>query len=398
MKPSPPSARARSAEGGSAGMSATARSRSGTPGRAPQLPQDIRAAGAAARRAHRLGGRLDERDRGIDERMASAGSPVQAGALRRERATSRDPRPRPLGIRDPVPQRERAPVVARGLGERSDALGLVARAHRGGQRARLVAGSQPVVRDLGRDGRRVAAGEVGPRLQRGGERRVQPRPLARQQLVVGDLLQQGMAEGEAVAARDEHVMAHRLAQRVGELRLREPGRRREQPWCTSRPPAAATRTTACAHRIERARCGPAACRAASAAARRPRPRRRHELLGEERVALRAGEHRVDERLGRSAPRIPASCSRISARASGVELQPLRARRGRHIGQEAPQALAAVDLVAAVRRHDQDALVAQPARQEGQQVERRPIGPMEVLDDEQHRRDAAAAARRSRTSG
>jgi hypothetical protein len=48
--------------------------------------------------------------------------------------------------------------VLRGLGERADALGLGPRAHRGGQRARLVAGTQPVVRDLGRDGRRVPAG------------------------------------------------------------------------------------------------------------------------------------------------------------------------------------------------------------------------------------------------
>jgi hypothetical protein len=61
------------------------------------------------------------------------------------------------------------------------------------------------------------------------------------------------------------------------------------------------------------------------------------------------------------------------------------RGGCHVGEETPHALAAIDLVAAVRRDDKDALVAEPAGEVGQQLERRAIGPVDVLDDEQDRR-------------
>ena len=172
-------------------------------GRAPELPQEPRPLLQQRGDALGLGRRLAERDRGIDKLDGSGGIPRPGRRVRRagEQRRAIDAR-EPLGVGDASPQREGALVVLRGLGERADALGLGARAHRGGQRARVVAGAQPVVRDLGRDGCRVAAGEVGPRLQRGGEGGVHTRPLAGEQLAVGGLAEERVAEGVAVAHRD----------------------------------------------------------------------------------------------------------------------------------------------------------------------------------------------------
>ena len=74
----------------------------------------------------------------------------------------------------------------------------------------------PVVRQLRGSG---AAGEAGVGAQRLGERQVQRGPLAREQVGVGGLLEQGVAEGVAVAVVDEHVVGHRRAQRFEERGL-----------------------------------------------------------------------------------------------------------------------------------------------------------------------------------
>ena len=82
-RPSPPSARARSADGGSAGISSTARSRSRMPSlRAPQLPQQDPAPLVQQRGAHRLGGRVDERDRGIHQADRLGGISGPRGSVR----------------------------------------------------------------------------------------------------------------------------------------------------------------------------------------------------------------------------------------------------------------------------------------------------------------------------
>ena len=49
-----------------------------------------------------------------------------------------------------------------------------------------------------------------------------------------------------------------------------------------------------------------------------------------------------------------------------------------------QRVAAVQVVGAVRRHDPDRAAEAPGEQEGEQVARRPVGPVDVLDDEQQR--------------
>jgi hypothetical protein len=102
-------------------------------------------------------------------------------------------------------------------------------------------------------------------------------------------------------------------------------------------------------------------------------------------ALRACEDSVEQRSGRSLAEDPGELLGGLAARQAIERQPPRSGRGRYVGEEAAQALVAIDLVAAVRRDDEDALVAQPAREVGQQLERRAIGPVDVLDEEQDRR-------------
>ena len=99
----------------------------------------------------------------------------------------------------------------------------------------------------------------------------------------------------------------------------------------------------------------------------------------------AGEHRAHECGGRGRTEDPGHLRARLLERQRRELQPPRDRRGRQLAEEAPQAIAQVDLVAAVGGHDRHALIPQPSRQEGDEVERRLVGPMEVLERQQHGR-------------
>jgi hypothetical protein len=242
---------------------------------------------------------LAQRDRGIDELDGLGGIPRPGRRPRRAGEQGRAIHARePPGVGDASPKCEGALVVLRGLGEGADALGLGARAHGGGQRTWLVAGTQPVVGDLGRDRRSVAAGEVGPRLQRGGEGGVHTRPLAGEELAVGGLAEERVAEAVAVAHRDEHVLAHGVAQRVRQVGLGQAGGGREQFVVHVAPAGSGNAYDALRARVERVDAGQQ-----HVAQRRRQPLgalpdRSDKLLGEERVALGARENGVEQRLGR----------------------------------------------------------------------------------------------------
>ena len=114
-----------------------------------------------------------------------------------------------------------------------------------------------------------------------------------------------------------------------------------------------------------------------------------QLLGEERVALRAREDGLEELRRRRRAEDPGELLVHVRARQAIESEPLH-RRGRcHVGEEAPQVLAPVDLVVAVGRDHEHALVAQPAREEPQQLERRAVGPVDVLD---HQHDGAGGGR------
>ena len=109
-----------------------------------------------------------------------------------------------------------------------------------------------------------------------------------------------------------------------------------------------------------------------------------QLLGEERVALGAGEELVDQaRLGPAAEDPGQLRHHLLAR-EALERHALDDRGALGLGHERSQGMAAVQLVGAVGGEQQDALLAGVAHEEGQEVARRPVGPVDVLEDEHER--------------
>jgi hypothetical protein len=109
-----------------------------------------------------------------------------------------------------------------------------------------------------------------------------------------------------------------------------------------------------------------------------------ELLREERIALGAAEDGIDDlRRGNLAEDARELRDHIVA-VETLEVDPLRSTAAFHLGEERPQRMAPVQLVAAERRHDDDACRAELMDEVRQQVAGRPISPVEVLDDEEQR--------------
>ena len=215
-----------------------------------------------------------------------------------------------LGVVDEVPDLERPFEVLPGLGEGEDLLGLQAGAHVGRQRLGHPVRGAPVVGQLG-GGRPV--GEAGVLAERLGERKVQRGPLAGQQVAVGRLLQQRVAEGVAVGVLDEDVLGHRGAQAFDQRGLGERRGGGEQP--VARPAArrgghaqhaarvVGQRFQAQVQDVAQARRQRARDRVAKRRAA-PRRRRRCPRSARSRRATRPGSA--------AAPRMPATCSASSA--------------------------------------------------------------------------------------
>ncbi len=216
--------------------------------------------------------------------------------------------------------------MLRGLREGEPLLGFEARLHVGTQRLGQPVGRRPVVGDL-RGGRVAGETRVVAKRPRKGD--VHLGSLAGEQIAVGGLVEEGVAEGGAVRVRHEHPLVQRGPQRAVPRRLgqaRDPGH--QVLAGLVRPAVAATRSTA------RASSGSPAIRALRTshgrAGRRPRGQ---QLLGEERVAAaRACRHATAvARLGAEDPR---HMRRQRARREPLQLDALRpllsssARNGR----------------------------------------------------------------------
>jgi hypothetical protein len=291
-----------------------------------------------------------------------------------------------LGVGDARPERERALEQAPGLAVGVDGVGRLGRAQRGDQRGRLVARGEVVVGDLG--GELGVGGAVHAALERPCEREVQLGALARQQVVVHDLAQEGVAEGVlAVLGHDDDVtrdgLAQGLAQHAGVqargLRQRgvvQPAPGREQPQDLLR--GLGEGLDADHERI-------AQRRRQLAAAVEPRG---EQLLGEQGVALAALVQAIDESVfGRAPEDVRQLLGQLRAR-QRRELDAPRSRAALELGEHRAQRVAAVQLVGAVGGHDERALGAQAVREEGQERARRRVGPVEVLDGQQ---DGAVAS-------
>jgi hypothetical protein len=226
------------------------------------------------------------------------------------------------------------------------------------------------------------------------ERGVQARALARERLVVGHFLEQGMAEGEGVRVGHQHVMKGRLANRLAELRLGEVDRVRQHVVMN----AAAAHRRGASHRLSRRVERPDArqehvaqrCRQLFGALR---PGRRDELLREQRVARRAREHRLDETRVGSVLEDPLQLGAELVPAEPLELDALGDRPAAGLGDEVAQIRPAIELVTAEGQHQHQPLVTQPPEQERQQIERRSVGPVHVVDGEQDRARGRRRAQR-----
>ena len=266
--------------------------------------------------------------------------------------------------------------------EGGDALGLQPRGHVGGERLGHAVCAAPVVRELGR-GR--AAGEARIGAQGLGERQVQRGPLAREQVGIGGLLQQGVAEGVAIAVVYEHVVGDRLPQRVQERGLGQVGDGGEQPM--ARPPAGRRchaqhracgvwqRLQAQAQDVAQGGRQGAGCAAGGG----------KQLLDEERIALAARVQARDELRCGGAAEDPCDLRRELHRRERRELDALHQLAALRLGQERAQRMAAMQLVAAIGAYEQQALVVQPTEQRRHELERGAVGPVQVLDGEQHGR-------------
>ena len=287
-----------------------------------------------------------------------------------------------LGVGHAVPELERALEQRARLAVRVDALGRRRRVDRPLERGRLLAGGGEVVGDGG--GQHGAGLLVDPLLQRARQRQVERRPLAGQQVVLHDLAQERVPEAvAAVVVGDEDVAVDGLAQRVAQRALVEaagPGQQRMVgPLADGDEPQDLLRglgqvLDAQHQRVaQRVRRGAAAVEPGG-----------EQLLAVQRVAARARPQPLEQvGLGRRAEDVGELAGELLA-GQRLERDAAGARVALDLGQQRAQRVAAVQLVGPVGADQEHALGHQAARQEGERRPRRAIGPVQVLDQEQHR--------------
>ena len=349
--------------------------------RVPADPQVAPEALADQRGGHGVGLRIDERQRPAGER---GGPGVLAGELRGVRGAADEvDQARPLSahvLGHSVPQLDGTLVVGVGLGEGGEPPGLCAGLRRGGERRGKVVRREPMERELGGH---AAGGDRERRigLQRAGQRGVQRPALAREQVVGQRLAHERVAEavGVGLGVRHDDVVRHRLAQPGHQVVGREAARALEQPVTHARARDGSQAQDGLGGRSQRLdaqheRIGDVGGQALAGGGG-------GQLLGEERVALGAGEQLVDEaRLG-PAPEDPRQLRDDLLAREALQSDALDDRGALGFGQQRSEGMAAVQLVGAVRGDQQHALVARVAHEEGQEVARGAVGPVDVLEDE-----------------
>ena len=292
-----------------------------------------------------------------------------------------------LGLGDLVPELERALVVGERLGEGVPRLGRAGRREGRVEGARQVVGRVPVPRELGQA--RVVA--VGPcLLEAAREGGVQARPLAREQVVVDGLLEQRVAERVVLVAGTrlghQDVLADGFAQR-GVQGLGVDARRVHEQVRVDVLARGGGHAQDLLGRVGQARDAGEQ----DVAERRRKlgragvPRRAQELLGEERVPVGPRVDRLDEArldlVSVDRPELRGELGSVEA----TQVQPLDPAGAVELGEERQQRVAAVQLVRPVGHEEHDAGVAQVPDEEREQVAGRPVGPVQVLDDEEDRR-------------
>jgi hypothetical protein len=290
------------------------------------------------------------------------------------------------GVGHCVPQPERALEVRQRLRHAEDGLRLARRRDRGGQRLLGAAGRRPVRRQLRRH-RGAAARELLSQPP------VQLLALAGQQRRVDRLGQQRVAETEAARClhRHQHAMLHRLPQRLAHLGLGQRRHRAEQ-WVAhvaaggrGQPQHALGRRVEPRGALQQHLAQATRQRAALVAGGG------QQLLGEERVALGAGDDLVRQRRRRQGVGASRQQRGQLLTLERAELDRQRRARAPHAIRQPAHALGRGEFVRAVGRQQQDPPVAQVVGEEDDQVQRGGIGPVQVLEHQQHRRSGRPLA-------
>jgi hypothetical protein len=108
-----------------------------------------------------------------------------------------------------------------------------------------------------------------------------------------------------------------------------------------------------------------------------------QLLAEQRVAAGARPQPLQQvGVGRRAEDVGQLVGQLVA-AERPQRDPARARIALELGEQRAQRMAAVQLVGPVGADDEHPLAGQVARQERQRRARRAVGPVQVLDHQQH---------------
>ena len=338
------------------------------------------------RRPGRVGVSIDEPDRLLDRgdgavRVLEAGDACQPPQdLDPVLAETR------LGVGDLVPELDRALVLVLRLRERIARLGVLGGGHRCGQRTRQVVGRVPVIREL----RGVGHPRGRARLEGPGERGMEPSPLPGEEIVVDRLLEQRVAEGIAldVRGRVEHedLPGDALAERLVEPRVVETRRfgdegRIDAPAGRGRDPEDLLRRLTQVGDV----CEKHIAEGLGQLDRAVLARRGEQLLGEERVAARPAMDRVEERRAQvvtgDRPQLVGDLHRVERQ----QRDPLHAADSLQLGEERQQGMPPVELVRAVAEHQGHPRVPQVPDQEAEEVARRAVRPVKILDDEDDRR-------------
>ena len=276
-------------------------------------------------------------------------------------------------------QLERLLVVVRGLVGSADGARLVAGPHGRGQGGDQVEGEPGMAGELGRRTRRRTA------AQGLGVRRVQPYPLAGQQVVVDRLAEQGVPKGVAPLVGDQDVGLDGAPEAGVERGAVEVGRRGKHVVGDPAPGDARGPRHLAGGLVEPVEAheqhvGQLGWDPAARSGRRP-----DELLDEERVALGPVDDVVDL-LGTQLRRVQLGDEGADVgRLQWLELEALDAAEPGPLRDLGAERVAAVQVVGAVRRDHRYRAVERPGEQEAEHVAGRMVGPVRVLDDQQHGR-------------
>ena len=216
--------------------------------------------------------------------------------------------------------------------------------------------------------------------------------LAGQQRVVDRLGEQGVAEAEAArrAVRLEHLALDRLAQRLRERKLVGGHHRCQQPVGDVAPRHGGDAEHLPGGRVEAGHLRQEDVAQSRRQGRLTAGRGGEQLAREERIALRAHEDRLGHRLRERVVAAGRDDRGDVVTRQRSELPRGDLGRAGQAGDERLQALAGAGLVAAVAGDEEDLAPRHRVGEVRHQVERRLVGPVQVLQHQHDDRGAAEA--------